>query len=92
MNIFGVQLQRPTFGMITRATAVAVLIWSILIYGTRQFGLPVEPIAALASLLIGALVFITGIDVLKDLRHMAVGIGLYVALNSAVEVLVLPLV
>lgn len=92
MKIFGVQLLKPSFAMITRATAVAVLIWVAVIYGARQLGIPAEPVAALASLLIGAVVFITGVDVFKDLRHLVVGLGMYVLLNLAVETLILPLV
>lgn len=92
MKLFGVQLVRPSFALVTRASGIAVAVWVAIVYGSRQLGMSIEPVMVLTSLLIGAFVFASGVDVFKDFRHLVVGLGSYVVLNLAVETLVLPLI
>lgn len=91
MKLFGIQLVFPSFGLLTRAVGCAILVWVAVIYGARFLGLIVEPVPTLTPIIIGSLLFAFGLDVFKDLRHLVVGLGLYVVLNGAVDMLVSPL-
>lgn len=75
MTILGVELQRPTFGSLTAAVALGVLLWALLTASPVGSPTPVAAGANLAAILFGCVSNAIGIDIKKGGRHLVLNIA-----------------
>lgn len=75
MRVFGINLHKPTFWGVTRATAVAVALWGAIQASPLASNDSGRAASLLAALLFGCLSNEVGINVAKGGRHLLLNIA-----------------